>query len=125
MKEADTTAWTRPAVIVVTMVAFALVLDGLDAQALGLAIPALMAEWNLTRADFSPIAAGSLIGMAIGATFGGVVGDRIGRRAALIEVSCCSDSQRASRLHARHRRLRCPEGVARPGSRRTLPNASN
>ncbi|MEP7312722.1 MAG: MFS transporter [Pseudomonadota bacterium] len=69
---------------VVAMVAVALVLDGLDAQALGLAIPPLMVEWGLTRADFAPIAAGSLVGMAIGATFGGVVGDRIGRRAALI-----------------------------------------
>jgi AAHS family 4-hydroxybenzoate transporter-like MFS transporter len=80
----DTKAWTRPAIIVVTMVAFALLLDGVDAQALGLAIPPLMREWNLTRADFSPIAAASLLGMAIGATFGGVAGDRIGRRAALI-----------------------------------------
>jgi len=83
-KEAEATAWTRPAVIVVTMVAIALLLDGVDAQALGLAIPPLMREWGLTRADFSPIAAMSLMGMAIGATFGGVVGDRIGRRAALI-----------------------------------------
>lgn len=84
MSESGARNWTRPAAIVVAMVAFALVLDGLDAQALGLAIPPLMLEWDLTRADFSPIAAGSLIGMAIGATFGGVVGDRIGRRLALI-----------------------------------------
>jgi len=76
--------WSRAAQVVVAMVAFALMLDGVDAQALGLAIPPLMQEWNLTRADFSPITAGSLIGMAIGATFGGLVGDRIGRRAALI-----------------------------------------
>jgi MFS transporter, AAHS family, 4-hydroxybenzoate transporter len=76
--------WTRPAAMVVAMVAVALVLDGFDAQALGLAIPALMIEWDATRADFAPIAAGSLLGMAIGATFGGLVGDRIGRRAALI-----------------------------------------
>jgi AAHS family 4-hydroxybenzoate transporter-like MFS transporter len=85
MRDADApAAWTRPAMIVVAMVALALVLDGVDAQALGLAIPPLMLEWGLTRADFSPIAAASLIGMAIGATFGGVVGDRIGRRTALI-----------------------------------------
>jgi AAHS family 4-hydroxybenzoate transporter-like MFS transporter len=69
---------------VVALVAVALMLDGVDAQALGFAIPPLMREWGLTRADFSPITAASLMGMAIGATFGGVVGDRIGRRAALI-----------------------------------------
>jgi AAHS family 4-hydroxybenzoate transporter-like MFS transporter len=84
MKEADATGWTWPAAIVVAMVALALVLDGLDAQALGLAIPPLMLEWDLTRADFAPVAAVSLLGMAVGATFGGVVGDRIGRRPALI-----------------------------------------
>jgi AAHS family 4-hydroxybenzoate transporter-like MFS transporter len=84
MKEADATGWTWPAAIVVAMVALALVLDGLDAQALGLAIPPLMLEWDLTRGDFAPVAAVSLMGMAIGATFGGVVGDRIGRRTALI-----------------------------------------
>jgi AAHS family 4-hydroxybenzoate transporter-like MFS transporter len=84
MSRPDAQNWTRPAVLVVAIVALALVLDGLDAQALGLAIPPLMLEWDLTRGDFAPIAAGSLIGMAIGATFGGVLGDHIGRRAALI-----------------------------------------
>ncbi len=84
MTDPNATSWTRPAAIVVAMVALALVLDGVDAQALGLAIPPLMREWGLTRADFAPIAAMSLLGMAIGATFGGLVGDRIGRRWALI-----------------------------------------
>lgn len=84
MNKPGTPEWSRAAQIVVAMIAVALLLDGLDAQALGLAIPALMREWGLTRAAFSPIAAASLIGMTIGATFGGVIGDRIGRRTALI-----------------------------------------
>lgn len=84
MSDPQATTWTQRAALVVAMVAIALVLDGVDAQALGLAIPPLMREWSLTRADFAPIAAMSLMGMAIGATFGGMVGDRIGRRAALI-----------------------------------------
>src|SRR5690349_15427991 len=84
MSEAASQTWTRSAILVVAMVAIALVLDGVDAQALGLAIPPLMIEWGLTRADFSRVVSGSLIGMAIGATFGGMVGDRIGRRVALI-----------------------------------------
>jgi AAHS family 4-hydroxybenzoate transporter-like MFS transporter len=84
MNQPGAADWSRAAQIVVAMVAFALMLDGVDAQALGLAIPPLMQEWGLTRAAFAPITAGSLIGMAIGATFGGLVGDRIGRRAALI-----------------------------------------
>ena len=66
------------------MVAAALMLDGLDAQVLGLAVPSLIAEWGVTRADLTPVTAGSLVGMAIGATFGGWFGDRFGRRAGLI-----------------------------------------
>jgi len=45
MTDPNATSWTRPAAIVVAMVALALVLDGVDAQALGLAIPPLMREW--------------------------------------------------------------------------------
>jgi MFS transporter, AAHS family, 4-hydroxybenzoate transporter len=84
MKAPDTESWTGYQKFVVAMVATALMLDGLDAQLLGLAIPALMRDWGLTRADLTPIAALSLIGMAIGATFGGWIGDRVGRRKGLI-----------------------------------------
>ncbi len=84
MKTFGTGTWTPYQKFVVAMVATALMLDGLDAQLLGLAIPALMRDWSLTRANLAPIAALSLIGMAIGATFGGWLGDRIGRRKGLI-----------------------------------------
>jgi len=84
MKVIDAGTWTPYQKFVVAMVATALMLDGLDAQLLGLAIPALMRDWSLTRADLTPIAALSLVGMAIGATFGGWLGDRIGRRKGLI-----------------------------------------
>lgn len=79
-----TESWSLCALAVLVMVAAALMLDGLDAQVLGLAIPALIEEWGVTRADLTPVTAGSLIGMALGATFGGWFGDRFGRRAGLI-----------------------------------------
>jgi MFS transporter, AAHS family, 4-hydroxybenzoate transporter len=84
VKTFDTESWTGYQKFVVAMVAAALMLDGLDAQLLGLAIPALMRDWGLTRADLTPVAALSLIGMATGATFGGWIGDRVGRRKGLI-----------------------------------------
>ena len=62
------------------MVAAALMLDGLDAQVLGLAIPALIQEWGVTRADLTPVTAGSLVGMAIGSIFISPLADRYGRR---------------------------------------------
>ena len=84
MNRSVTETWSLCALGVVAMVAAALMLDGLDAQVLGLAIPALIQEWGVTRADLTPVTAGSLVGMAIGATFGGWFGDRFGRRAGLI-----------------------------------------
>jgi MFS transporter, AAHS family, 4-hydroxybenzoate transporter len=84
VKTNDTESWSPYQKFVVAMVAAALMLDGLDAQLLGLAIPALMRDWGLTRADLTPVAAISLIGMALGATFGGWIGDRVGRRKGLI-----------------------------------------
>lgn len=84
MQSPDSAPWTVGEKCAVGLVAIALVLDGLDAQALGLAIPSLIREWGVTRTDLTPIAAASLTAMALGATFGGWVGDRIGRRRALI-----------------------------------------
>ncbi len=80
----DNAPWGLYARCVVGMVAVALMLDGLDAQVLGLAIPSLIQDWQVTRADLTPVTAGSLIGMALGATFGGWFGDRYGRRTGLI-----------------------------------------
>lgn len=125
MTERDARHWTRRGAVVVAMVAIALVLDGLDAQALGLAIPALMAEWNLTRADFSPIAAGSLVGMAIGATFGGLLGDRIGRRLALIgSITVFGLATGLATLAAGTVSFGALRALAGLGLGATLPNAS-
>ncbi|MEY4761057.1 MAG: 4-hydroxybenzoate transporter [Pseudomonadota bacterium] len=84
MIKTATGSWSLGALGVMAMVAVALMLDGLDAQMLGLAIPSLIAEWGVTRADLTPVTAGSLVGMAIGATGGGWFGDRFGRRTGLI-----------------------------------------
>ncbi len=125
MSEPAREAWTRPAVIVVAMVAFALVLDGVDAQALGLAIPPLMLEWGLTRGDFSPIVSASLVGMAIGATFGGMLGDRIGRRAALIgSVALFGVATGLATLSHGTGSFGALRAVAGLGLGATLPNAS-
>ncbi|HTY95287.1 MAG TPA: MFS transporter [Steroidobacteraceae bacterium] len=80
----DSGAWSRFQRITLGLIALAFAVDGLANQALGLAIPALMAEWHVTRGAFASIAGAGLIGVTIGAAGGGVVGDRIGRRLGLI-----------------------------------------
>ena len=61
-----------------------IILDGLDNQLLGAALPALMREWRLPRPAFVPVQTAGMIGMMLGGAIGGVVGDRLGRRVALI-----------------------------------------
>ncbi len=80
----DKGSWSGYQKVVLAFCALIVIFDGLDIQVMGVAIPALMKEWNLPRSAFSLIAAIGLAGMAIGAIVGGFLGDRIGRRPTLI-----------------------------------------
>jgi AAHS family 4-hydroxybenzoate transporter-like MFS transporter len=63
---------------ILVLAALAFLADGIGTQAMGLAMPALLADWHLVRAAFAqPIALG-LVGFAVGAVAGGVAGDRLG-----------------------------------------------
>jgi len=72
-------------VLVVTLLA-AIILDGYDVKLLSYAAPLILAEWNLTQSAFAPALAAAVVGMAIGASTGGWIGDRRGRK----EVLVCS-----------------------------------
>jgi AAHS family 4-hydroxybenzoate transporter-like MFS transporter len=79
---------TRPVrgyqLAVVALVATALVVDGLDYQVLALVAPLILSEWGIARSDFGFAMAAALFGMAFGAAAGGWIGDRVGRRKALV-----------------------------------------
>jgi len=70
--------------LLVAATAITVVLDGLDNQLLGVAVPALMREWHLARPAFVPVQTVGMIGMMVGGLIGGIAGDRMGRRIALI-----------------------------------------
>ncbi|HEY8536577.1 MAG TPA: MFS transporter [Vicinamibacterales bacterium] len=72
-----------PAVIMLCMVAV-LIIDGFDIQVIGFVAPALAAEFQVERGALSPVLAASLLGMGVGAFAVGPVGDRWGRRPALL-----------------------------------------
>jgi AAHS family 4-hydroxybenzoate transporter-like MFS transporter len=76
--------WSRYQKRVVLLTALTIIFDGVDNQLLGLAIPSMMRDWSLPRAIFANVAAVTFAGMMIGAAAGGVIGDRLGRRVALI-----------------------------------------
>ena len=63
----DSGPWSRHQRWLVAIVACALLFDGLDNQALSLALPLLIAEWGVTRGDFAMAMTLGLVGMALGA----------------------------------------------------------
>lgn len=64
-----------------------LVMDGFDIQAIAFAAPALTQTWAIERSSLGPVLAAGLLGMAAGAAGLGSLGDRQGRKSALI-ASC-------------------------------------
>ena len=80
----DRGRWTPYQKALTLLAATAVMFDGFDLQILGFAIPSIMRDWHLARASFAPVAAIGLGGMALGSPLAGYLGDRIGRRVALI-----------------------------------------
>ena len=76
--------WTGYQQWLVFLTALTIVFDGFDNQLLGVALPTIMREWSVTRADFAPVVSLGYLGMMIGGTLAGFAGDRIGRRNALL-----------------------------------------
>jgi MFS transporter, AAHS family, 4-hydroxybenzoate transporter len=78
--ESDTSSARTLALCLAALAFFA---EGIGTQAMGLAAPAILAAWSIPRAALALPTALGLVGFAGGAIFGGVGGDRFGRRAAL------------------------------------------
>ena len=76
--------WTAQQKRWTILAALAIIFDGFDIQILGFAIPSLIREWHVARSAFGPVLALGLAGMAAGSPLAGYVGDRFGRRTALI-----------------------------------------
>ena len=80
----DEGSWSRQQQIFVLLTALTIVFDGIDNQLLPIAVPAMMREWALPRGAFAPVLASGMIGMMLGGALAGLVGDRLGRRVALL-----------------------------------------
>lgn len=61
-----------------------LVMDGFDIQAIAFVAPALTDAWGISRSALGPVLAAALLGMAVGAAGIGPLGDRYGRKNALV-----------------------------------------
>ncbi len=66
---------------------FIVLIDGYDIGAIAFAAPSLMREWHFPPSELGPIFSASLIGILFGSAIFGFVGDRYGRKAALISAN--------------------------------------
>src|ERR1700730_2397310 len=80
----DDAHWSGYQKLLVFATAMTIILDGLDNQLLGAALPALMRERSLPRPAFVPVQTSGMVGMMVGGAIGGMIGDRFGRRVALL-----------------------------------------
>ncbi|HEX5857386.1 MAG TPA: MFS transporter, partial [Microbacterium sp.] len=76
----DRLPFTRQHLRVLTGSGIGWALDAMDVGLISFIIAALAVQWNLAPAEASWIASVGFIGMAIGASVGGLLADRIGRR---------------------------------------------
>jgi AAHS family 4-hydroxybenzoate transporter-like MFS transporter len=121
----DQGPWTGFQKWVLVLAALAFAVDGLANQVLGIAIPGLIREWKSAPDAFAPVAAAGLIGVALGASIGGVLGDRFGRRTGLIgaillfgaATACCALAKDPGQLMA----LRFVDGLGIGGA---IPNGA-
>src|SRR3974390_2340615 len=63
---------------------FMVLIDGYDITAIAFAAPHLVREWALKPGALGPVFSASLVGILFGSAFFGWVGDRYGRKTALI-----------------------------------------
>lgn len=66
-----------------------MVVDGFDLQAIGYVAPTLIKTWGVSRASFGAAFSAGLVGMMIGATQGGTLGDRWGRKRTVLAGVVC------------------------------------
>jgi AAHS family 4-hydroxybenzoate transporter-like MFS transporter len=84
----DHGSWGKYQTAILSMSGLIIILDGIDIQLFGVVIPALMNDWKLPAAAFAPVVAAGLFGMLLGGLIMGAIGDRFGRRFALICSAC-------------------------------------
>src|ERR1700756_4933504 len=62
-------------------------IDGYDIAALAFAAPHLVASWGIRRSALGPVLSASNIGVLFGSAIFGWVGDRYGRKPALVSAN--------------------------------------
>ena len=79
--------WTFKQFQIIALVFSLFIVDGIDSHMLALAVPALAETWELTAADFRLAVSSGFLGIALGASIGGVLSDKYGRRPMILVLA--------------------------------------
>lgn len=74
-------------IVMLTLCAICLIIDGFDVQAMGYVAPAIIQEWGIDKANLGPVFGAGLFGMLLGSLTFSILADRIGRRPVLIAAT--------------------------------------
>jgi AAHS family 4-hydroxybenzoate transporter-like MFS transporter len=76
-------------ILIATMCGLLAVCDGLDNQALAFTAPVIAGQWGIKMPAFVPVFTIGLLGLMAGSIAGGWLGDRVGRKTAILAAALC------------------------------------
>lgn len=76
-------------VVLLTLAVLANASDGYDIFAIGYAVPVFIREWHIPPAELGPVFSASIIGLFFGYPLFGFIGDRWGRKTAIVSSMLC------------------------------------
>lgn len=62
-------------ILLLAICGLCLIIDGFDVQAMGYVAPAIIKDWNITKASLGPVFGAGLFGMLVGSLVFGVLGE--------------------------------------------------
>jgi AAHS family 4-hydroxybenzoate transporter-like MFS transporter len=80
----DDAPWSVAQKLILCLISLAFIVDSLANNVLAIAIPALIRDWHVKRADFSSVIAVGWVGVAFGSILAGWLSDRLGRKTLLL-----------------------------------------
>src|SRR5262245_44270997 len=75
---------TKTTVLVTLLCSFIMVADSYDVAALSFAAPELISKWHIDKFAIGTVFSASLFGLLVGSIVFGFIGDRFGRKTAII-----------------------------------------
>ena len=74
----------KSSILFLAIATFAMAADGFDLSAIGFVVPELVKDWHITPAQMAPALTAGIVGLLCGAPLFGYLGDRLGRKKAIL-----------------------------------------